>query len=33
MEHVMSCIECDQLLSQIEDALDEIAGPLDQTIN
>jgi hypothetical protein len=33
MEHVMSCIECDQLLDQIEHALDEIAGPLDKSVN
>jgi len=33
MEHVMICVECDRLLDEIEDALNEIAGPADQTIN
>ena len=33
LEHVLSCIECDRLLDEIEEALNEIAGGRDQTIN
>lgn len=33
LEHVMSCVECDRLLDEIEDALDEIADRFEQTIN
>jgi len=33
LEHVLSCVECDRLLDEIEEALNEIAGERDQTIN
>jgi hypothetical protein len=29
----MSCVECDRLLDEIEDTLNEIADKLNQTIN
>jgi hypothetical protein len=33
LEHVLVCVECGRLVDEIEEALDEISGGSDQTVN